>query len=38
MPSGVAWGGGGGGRPVPGVTILGWQNIMMWNRNSTDLW
>ena len=27
-----------GGRPAPGVTILGWHHIMMWNHNSTDLW
>ena len=27
-----------GGLPAPGVTILGWYHIMVWNRNSTDLW
>ena len=27
-----------GGRPAPGVTILGWHHIMMWNHNPTDLW
>ena len=30
--------GGGGKRLAPGVTILGWHHIIMWNYNSTDLW
>ena len=25
------------GRPAPGVTILAWHHITMWNYNSTDL-
>ena len=28
----------GGRQPAPGVTILGWHYIIMWNHNSTDLW